>query len=298
MTDRRATGELGPYREVQLRQGTVRYREAGSGPPIVFVHAFLTHGDLWRAVAPPLAAEYRCIVPDWPLGAHHPPMRPDADLTFAGLTRLVADFLAALDLEGVTLVGNDTGGALCQFVVGTHPGRIARLVLTNCDTAGNFPPAIVQPLVWGARVPGFVALLATLLRLPVSQRLLFKLVTKRLPERRVMASYLAPFLTDARVRRDARKLLVGIPAAPMREVEARLAGFAGPVLLAWAPEDRLVFPIRHARRLRERFPDARLREVPDSSTLIPEDQPGRLAELIAAFLRETAAAAPETARHA
>ncbi len=122
MTSIRALNDLGPYREVQLRQGTVRYREAGSGPPIVFVHAFLTHGDLWRAVAPPLAEGYRCIVPDWPLGAHRPPMPADADLTFAGLARLVADFLAALDLEGVTLVGNDTGGALCQFVVGTHPG--------------------------------------------------------------------------------------------------------------------------------------------------------------------------------
>ena len=171
-------------------------------------------------------------------------------------------------------------------------------MLTNCDTAGNFPPAILQPIVWGARVPGFVALLAALLRLPAVQRPFFKLVTKRLPERRVMDSYLAPFLADARVRRDVRKLLVGIPAAPLREVEARLAGFAGPVLLAWAPEDRLVFPIRHARRLGRRFRDARLREVPDSSTLVPEDQPGRLAELIAAFLRETAAAAPAAARYA
>lgn len=299
MTDIRALNDLGPYREMQLRQGTVRYREAGSGPPIVFVHGLLTHGDLWRAVAPPLVGEYRCIVPDWPLGGHSTPMRPDADLTFAGLARLVAEFLAALGLEGVTLVGNDTGGALCQFVVTAHPERIARLVLTDCDAFGNFLPPPVRYLQWGAHLPGFLWLVSKALRVRALHRLpvTFGWLTKRPIARGVLDSYLRPVMTDPAIRRDLGKTLRDISPRLTRDVATRLPGFTGPVLLAWAPEDRL-FPRRHAEWLAALFPDARLREVPDSYALIPEDQPGRLAELIAAFLRETAAVAPETARHA
>ena len=121
MTDLRALNDLGPRREVHLRQGTVRYREAGSGPPIVFVHGLLTHGDLWRAVVPPLAEGYRCIVPDWPLGAHRPPVDADADLTFAGLARIVADFLAALDLEGVRWSATTPAGRSASSSSGRTP---------------------------------------------------------------------------------------------------------------------------------------------------------------------------------
>ena len=46
----------------------------------------------------------------------------------------------ALDLQDVTLVGNDTGGGLCQFLIDAHPERIGRLVLTNCDAFDKFPP--------------------------------------------------------------------------------------------------------------------------------------------------------------
>lgn len=100
--------ESGGVRKVRLGQDSIRYREAGKGAPIVFVHNLVTHGDLWRNVVPPLARSYRCIVPDWLLGAHRLPM--DEDLTVAGAARTIAEFLGALDLREVTLVGNDTGG--------------------------------------------------------------------------------------------------------------------------------------------------------------------------------------------
>jgi pimeloyl-ACP methyl ester carboxylesterase len=75
------SGSLGRQREVKLPQGTIRYREQGEGEPIVFVHGLLVNGDLWRKVVPLLSDRYRCIAPDWPLGAHEVPLSPDADLT-------------------------------------------------------------------------------------------------------------------------------------------------------------------------------------------------------------------------
>src|SRR5688500_14512374 len=115
---------LGQEKQVQLTQGTIEYRERGTGEPIVFVHGALVNADLWRKVVPQLAKDFRCIAPDLPLGAHTLPMPAGADTSPPGVAKLIADFIAALDLDNVTLVGNDTGGAICQLVVTNHPERI------------------------------------------------------------------------------------------------------------------------------------------------------------------------------
>src|SRR5262245_59919039 len=112
--------------EVQLPQGTNRYPDIGNGEPLVFVHGLLVNGSLWRKVVPQLEPDFRCIVPDLPLGSHSQPMSPDADLSPPGLARIVHGFTAALGLESVTLVGNDTGGAISQITAANHPDRISR----------------------------------------------------------------------------------------------------------------------------------------------------------------------------
>lgn len=279
--------ELGELKEVVLDQGTIRYRERGVGEPILFVHGLLVNGDLWRKVVPDLADDFRCIVPDWPLGSHAVALAADADLRPPALAKLIADFLAALDLENVTLVGNDTGGALCQIVVTEHPERIARLALTDCDAYENFPPAMFRYLLWSARVPGLLNLLAQSMRLRPLRRLpiAFGWLTKRPIDQEFLDSYLGPVASSASVRRDATKLLKAVSPHYTLAAAEKLGTFQRPVLIAWAPQDRF-FPFSHAEKLREEFPKARLEAIEDSYTFVPEDQPKRLAELIAAFMRE------------
>src|SRR5690242_4445172 len=150
--------------ELTIPQGTIRYREAGTGAPIVLIHGLLVNGGLWQEVMPRLAQDFRVIVPDLPLGSHELPMNRGTDLSPLGLARIIEAFLSGLGLEDVTLVGNDTGGALCQLVVVHHPERIGRLVLTPCDAFENFPPAMFRPLLAAARVPGAVYAIAQSLR--------------------------------------------------------------------------------------------------------------------------------------
>ncbi len=64
----------------------------------------------------------------------------DADLSLPGIARLVAEFLDRLDLRDVTLVGNDTGGALVQLLMCDGAARVGRVVLVSCDAFDNFPP--------------------------------------------------------------------------------------------------------------------------------------------------------------
>jgi pimeloyl-ACP methyl ester carboxylesterase len=278
--------QLGETREVTLPHGTVRYRERGSGEPIVFVHGVAVNGDLWRDVVPELAGEFRCIAPDWPLGSHDLPMNPDADLTPPGIARLIADFLAALDLRDATLVGNDTGGGYSQLVATTHPERLGRLVLTDCDAFENFPPRGTKLLgrILGS-VPGAMRLFAVLLAPHFMKRLATIVVTKRGFPREIGHSY----LTARRPRgvyRDVAKVARSLAPRYTLEAAELLRGFDKPALVAWSPEDRF-FPYEHGVRLSGLIPGARLVEIPDSRAFVSEDQPERTAAAIAEFIRET-----------
>lgn len=276
--------------EIELAPGTIRYRDVGRGEPIVFVHGLLVNGDLWRKVVPPLAKEFRCIVPDLPLGSHATPMRADADLTPPALAQTIASLIAALDLHDVTLVGNDTGGALCQLVVTRHPERIGRLVLTPCDAFDNFPPKFFSYLLFAGRHPALLNATLQTMRLPALARspLAFGWLAKHRLDDAILRSYTRPAIEQPAIRRDLAKAMAGLDPRLTLEAAERLGAFDRPALLAWAPEDRF-FPLAHARRLAEILPDARVVEVADSYAFVPEDQPERLAELIAAFARRPAA---------
>ncbi|MSO42188.1 MAG: alpha/beta hydrolase [Solirubrobacterales bacterium] len=281
-------GELGGERQsVELAQGTIRYRDSGgggSGETIVFIHGLLVNGLLWDPVTNLLGDSFRCVVPDLPLGSHLEPMHEGADLGPPGLARLIADFIEALGLERVTLVANDTGGAISQLVVTRHPERIARLVLTNCDAYEDFLPPFFRPLQWAARVPGLLTALIQPTRLAPVRRsqLAYGSLIKNDPDDDVLATWGRPFLADRGVRRDTIAILKGISPSYTLEAAPLLAGFEGPALLAWAPEDRF-FKIALAERLVSEFRDGRLERIDDSYTFVSQDQPERLAALIGDF---------------
>jgi pimeloyl-ACP methyl ester carboxylesterase len=271
--------------EVTLSQGTIRYRDAGSGPPVVFVHGALVDGRLWEPVVERLQGTARCIVPDLPLGSHELPMREDADLSPFGLAKLIADFVAALDLDAVTLVGNDTGGGLSQLVVVRHPERIGRLVLTDCDAFENFPPKAFRGLVAAAKVPGALTAMLTPMKVRAVRRLplAYGWLLKRPVPDDVMDGWVLRALSDDGVMRDLRKALAGLSPAILLDNTPKLTTFDRPVLIAWAREDKF-FPVEHARRLGKIFPNARVVEIDDAYSFVSWDQPDRLASLIGEFV--------------
>jgi pimeloyl-ACP methyl ester carboxylesterase len=276
-------------REVWLEEGVIRYREVGRGPILLFVHGVLANGTLWRDVVASLSGRFRCIVPDLPLGGHSVPMRPGADLTPRGVARIVVDLMEVLDLRDVTLVGNDTGGAICQVVISEHPERVRRLVLTDCDAYDAFFPVLIGGLFrFAARLFGtrLADLLAWLLRARFVQRALFKGVAVRRPDEETLAAYYTPLIQNAGVRRDFTKFLRAVSKRYTLEAARSFPGFEHPVLIVWGNKD-LLLSSRLAVRLQRDFPDARLEIVDGSRTFVPEDRPERLAELIGEFLGES-----------
>jgi pimeloyl-ACP methyl ester carboxylesterase len=211
-------------------------------------------------------------------------MAADADLSPPGLARTIAEVLELLDLQGATLIGNDTGGALCQLVAAHHPERVGALVLNDCDTYENFLPRMFRPLQVSGWVPGGILALAQGMRMRALWRLpiAFGRLVKHDLDAEVIDSYFRPCRANRGIRRDVAKVLRAISPRYTLAAAEQLRSFERPVLLAWSPEDR-VFPLRDAERLRSELPNASIELIPDSYTFAPEDQPRRLAELVAAF---------------
>ncbi|MBB3662704.1 pimeloyl-ACP methyl ester carboxylesterase [Prauserella sediminis] len=170
--------------------GGISYVDVGEGPVTLFVHGVFTNGRLWRNVVQRLRGHRRCIVVDLPGHGCTPPL---GEASLWGLADAVGTVLTELDLWDVHLVGNDTGGGVCQIVMARHESRFASWVLTNCDTEGNTPPRAFAPVVWASRL-GLFRVTGPVVRWPALAKQILRVGYRRpaeLPDD-VVVDYLAP----------------------------------------------------------------------------------------------------------
>ncbi len=272
---------------IDLEGRTIMYDVTGTGPTIVFVHGVWATGGVWYPVIDRLAERFRCVNIHLPLGVHRYPSPRHVDHTPKALARVISGLIAALDLHDVTLVGNDTGGALCQLVIGEDPQRIGRLVLTNCDALEVFPPRSLAPIYLAARFPAVWRLLAQLVRLPRVQRRFFGTVAHTEPDLPLLDMLMRRFADDANVREDLRLTLCAISPRVTLEAARAFATFEPEVLVLWGTDDRF-FPVPLGRRLAAAFPHARLQLVENARLFLGIDQPDIVASAIGAFAAEGA----------
>ena len=264
--------------QVTLDHAKIDYRVLGPDdsphPPVLFVHGILVDHQLWLKVAEELADKgFRCILPDWPLGSHTAPLGDDADLSPEGLATMIRDFIVALDLTDVTLVGSDTGGGLCQLTIDAYPEHVGRVVLTNCDAFEKFPPFPFNVVFALLRGPVTIkALMATMRSKALRHSPLgFGLLIRR-PDPAVTDSWVRPCRTDSRIRRNLATLLRHVAATDLTDVSTRMSAFTKPVTLVWGQADRCFTP-ELGRRLAKQFPNATIIEVPDAKTFVALDDP-------------------------
>ncbi len=277
---------LGDALRLELETGSLGCFRRGEGPALVFSHGWLANANLWRNVVDALAGEFTCICLDLPLGSHRLPMPPEADLTPHGCGELIAAALAVFDLQDVTLVGNDSGGAYSQIAAAAHPERVGRLILNSCETPyDEFPPPPFDGLPAAAREEENLRALLSVLRDPEARRseAAYGLLIKHAIDAEVSDGYALPALEDEAILHDLAKVMSSASSAPVHTAGNRLIeSFEGPVLLAWSPEDR-VFPPANAARYAEALRDGRVEPIEDAYSFTPEDQPAALAAAIRAF---------------
>jgi len=260
----------------------IAYADTGSGPVVLFVHGVYVTGALWNDVVRELGDSFRCVVPTWPLGAHST-QTGGADLGAEAAAQRIVHFMEALDLTDVTVVANDTGGGLVLAALGDtslDTSRIGRLVFTNCDSYEHFPPGSFAQIVKLCRVSsavggGVLRLLAT----GPGQSFFLKAVSKRPPAADRQREIFGAFATSGAARRDAVAVTASLDPALTLRASGAIEAFDKPVTLVWGTEDKL-FPLEHARRLRDAFPRSELIEIDGSSTFVMIDAPKRLAAAI------------------
>src|SRR5258708_29646100 len=100
-------------RSVQTASGRISYTEQGTGPVALFVHGVLLNGHLWRHQLADLSDIRRSIAVDL-LPPRPTETPPDQAEPVPPHPHILNEFLDALNIEQVDLVGNDSGGGIAQ----------------------------------------------------------------------------------------------------------------------------------------------------------------------------------------
>jgi pimeloyl-ACP methyl ester carboxylesterase len=272
--------------EVEVSAGPIDYGDSGGdGRPVVFIGGLPHDERLWDDVIAELAPRFRCLTPVLPLGAQRKPLRPDADLSLPGMSRIVTEFLERLDLEDAVVCFNDWGGAQTMI---SHGGtdRVGAFVLVSCETDDNYPPGLAGRIAaLSGFMPGGFGVMRFALSSPTLRRLPFTYgrMSKRGISDELMHHWLQP-LKRPEIRRDTRKYVRDVRhgSREIRDATQRLSSFERPVLVVW-DEEGTMMPNSEGRRLADSFPNSTYVELPDCYTLIPIDQPRELANEITQF---------------
>lgn len=267
-----------------ITNGTVSYADEGDGPVAFFVHGVFLNADLWRNAVAPLSAERRCIAVDIP-GHGGTRLDDGADLSLPAQADLLEELCETLGLGPIDLVGNDTGGAICQVWAVRHPERMRSLTLTNCDCHDNLPPAGFAPVVQLAAM-GQLA--------PIVQAMASDLSLARgeagyggsyedvasLPDD-ILRGYVEPLAADGGV--GLERWLTAVKAEDLVAIEPDLRRLQVPTLVAWGTGDDL-FDRSWAAWLRDTIPGVReVVEIDGGKLFFPDERAGELVDHLRRF---------------
>lgn len=248
-------------RSVQTASGRISYTEQGSGPVALFVHGVLLNSYLWRHQLEDLSDIRRCIALD--LLAHgDTEITPNQDVSVTANAEMIKEFLDALHIDQVDLVGNDSGGGISQIFAALHPDRVRSLTLTDCDTHDNWPPEAFKPFLAMAAAGGLRGTLQTMLADKSVYRSPQALGPAYEHPEQVsdgsIETYLRPFVRNDQRLHDLERFLAAFDNKHTLAIEAQLKTLKAPTLIVWGTDD-VYFDVKWAHWLGDNIPGARRR---------------------------------------
>jgi len=262
-------------KQVETSSGRISYIEQGRGPVALFVHGVLLNGHLWRHQLGGLSDMRRCIAVD--LLAHgDTEIAPGHDISVTANAEMLKQFLDALKIDQIDLVGNDSGGGICQIFAALHPERVRSLTLTDCDTHDNWPPEAFKPFLAMAANGGLRRTLEAMLadksiyRSPNALGPAYE-DPGQLSDEDIEA-YLRPFVRTEQRTRDLQRFLAAFDNKHTLAVEDRLKTLKAPTLIVWGTDD-VYFDVKWSHWLAQNIPGTRRRvEFRDASIFFPEER--------------------------
>lgn len=265
--------------------GRIAYVEQGSGPVLLFIHGVPLNGLHWRFVMAQMQDRRRCIALDL-MGLGYSRIAPTQDVSFAAQARMVREFLDALGIDRVDLVGNDSGGAISQIFAANNPQRLRTLTLTNCDVHDNWPPQLILPSVEAARQGTLLDRYGAMIDNAEVRYARWKSAysdTSVLTDA-VYRAYIEPLMASPETRANFHRYWTSFDNMQTVTIEPQLRQLKVPTLLVWATQD-IFFDLKWALWLRDTIPGAvRVVEVPGAKLFFPEDRPQALVAPLREFL--------------
>jgi len=227
-------------RSIETPSGRIGYVERGSGPVALFVHGVLLNGYFWRNQLDNLSDVRRCIAPD--LLAHgRTEIGANQEVSVTANAHMLAEFLDALNIDQVDLVGNDSGGGICQIFAAVFPERVRSITLTNCDTHDNWPPEAFKPFVKLVADGGLPGLLSAMLQdknVYRSAQALGPAYEK--PEAvsdATIEAYLQPHVRTPQRTHDLESFVNAFDNEHTVLIEPQLRALGVPALIVWGDDD-------------------------------------------------------------
>jgi pimeloyl-ACP methyl ester carboxylesterase len=254
------------------------YIDIGAGPPALFVHGIATNAYLWHRLIAQLTDQRRCIAVDLPLHGRSP-ATPTQELTVGALADVLAEFCERLDLNGLDLVANDTGGAIAQVLAARHPRLLRTLTLTNCETRQTIPPAAMAATVQLARSGQLAPAAAAIFADPVASRAFFEAGYEdpAFLSSDLVQAFLEPVIGSAAAAERFQELISTLGPADLLTAEPALRNLRVPTLIAWGTDDQF-FDLKWAYWLQGMIPSAReVIEITGGKLFFPHERAAELA---------------------
>lgn len=255
-------------------------------PPVLLLHGEPSWSFLYRKMIARLAAlGHRVVAPDLVgFGRSDKPSERE-DYTYERHVAWMSDWLVANDLKGITLFCQDWGGLIGLRLVAAFPERFARVVAGNTflPAGSGANPAFEAWRTFSQTTPIF----------PTGN--ILNGGTVRELSQAEMDAYEAPY-PDESYKAGARQFPALVPVSPdmpsVKENQAAwkvLETFDKPFLTAFSDQD----PITRGadKRLQERIPGCKGQKhttIVGGGHFLQEDKPEELADVIDAFIKETA----------
>ena len=280
--------EIRKVRKCCVGEDTIHYADEGQGEVLVFVHGLFLSGGIWQKVVDALSTRYRCIVPEFPFGAHPEPFSAKTDLSPIGAAKLLASFLDELDVHNATLVGVDFGAVVAKITTARFGSRVQSLVITNCDALEVFPAKGFGYLRWLPAIPGGMLVMSQFMYRSKWLRhhhTSFGAFTKHPVSDELLLQFIEPLARSSGNRRDAGKLMSGIDPRLTLSLPAELRASKKNILVLWGEEDALFDADLATRLSRAIGKHSELTFVPNAKTFIALDAPQATADSIDAFMQ-------------
>jgi pimeloyl-ACP methyl ester carboxylesterase len=203
---------------------------------------------------------------------------------------MLREFLDALKIDNVDLIGNDSGGGISQIFAANNPERVRTLTLTDCDAHDNWPPEAFKPFVEMTKAGGLKDTLNAL----VTDKSVYRSANGlgpayEWPERVTDGDidiYLRPHLRSEQRTRDLQRFVVAFDNKHTVAIESKLRQLRAPTLIVWGTDD-VYFPIKWAHWLARTIPSAKAPVVLEGARLFfPEERSETLNKLLRAHFAD------------